>query len=125
MSQDTFDAADNLEMLLEAENALLRASDFAAAGACAPRKEALMAALNQATIAAPEVFSDPTFAAVGRRLSRLIDENRSLLEIAMQVQLRLVRLVANAPQSDSVIYTRTGEPLRDPLPRGMTFAAQA
>ncbi len=125
MSKDTFEAAHDLEALLEQENAQLRAADYAAVGAMATKKEALMATLNQATIAAPEVFADPEFAAAGRRLSRLIEENRSLLEIAMHVQLRLVRLVANAPQSDSVIYTPTGEALRDQLPRGMTFSAQA
>jgi len=125
MSQASFDTALQLEALLEEENALLRASDFAAAGALAERKEALMTALNQATLAAPEVYRDAEFSAIGLRLNRLVEENRTLLEIAMQVQVRLVRLVANAPETDSVIYTRTGEPLREPLPRGMTFAAQA
>jgi hypothetical protein len=125
MSQVTFDAALRLEALLEAENALLRASDYGPAAALAGQKEALMAALNQATLANPEVHSEPDFTAIGVRLNRLVEENRQLLEIAMQVQLRLVRLVANAPQSESVIYTPSGEALREPLPRGLTFATQA
>jgi len=57
-----------------------------------------MTALNQTVIAMPVVHRDPEFGAVGRRLNRLVEENRQLLEIAMQVQLRLIRLVANAPQ---------------------------
>jgi flagellar biosynthesis/type III secretory pathway chaperone len=125
MNQASFDAALQLEALLEQENALLRASDFATAASLAGQKEALMTALNQATLAAPEIYRDPDFTAIGVRLNRLVEENRHLLEIAMQVQLRLVRLVANARQTESVIYTRTGEALREPLPRGLTFAAQA
>jgi hypothetical protein len=125
MSETPLDAALRLEALLESENALLRATDYAAAAALAERKEVLMAALNQATIAAPDIHRDPDFSAIGVRLNRLVEQNRQLLEIAMHVQLRLVRLIANAPQSDSVIYTRTGEAMREPLPRGMTFAARA
>ncbi|HET6608322.1 MAG TPA: hypothetical protein VFG62_16720 [Rhodopila sp.] len=125
MSEAPLEAARRLETLLESENALLRACDYAAAAALAEQKDTLMTALNQTVIAMPVVHRDPEFGAVGRRLNRLVEENRQLLEIAMQVQLRLIRLVANAPQSDSVIYTPTGAALREPLPRGMTFAAQA
>ncbi|HVY17289.1 MAG TPA: hypothetical protein VHB27_18850 [Rhodopila sp.] len=124
MTQASFDAAHDLEALLEEENARLHAGDFVTAAGFAARKEALMATLNHATLGMPAIFNNPDFQAIGRRLSRLVEDNRKLLEIAMQVQLRLVRLVASTPPSDCLIYTSTGEPLRDPLPRGLTFAAQ-
>lgn len=125
MSQDALDAARDLEDLLDRENGLLRANDFAAAGRLAERKEALMSRLNLATIAAPAVLSDATFQAIGQRLRQLVQENRKLLQMAMQVQLRLVKLVATAPRTTGVIYTRSGGVLEEPLPHGMTFYTRA
>lgn len=125
MSQIAFDSASDLEILLQEENDRLQAGDFSAAADYATRKEALIASLNQATLAEPQVFNDADFQTIGLALGRLVQENRKLLRIAMQTQLRLVRLVANAPQSDFVIYTRTGKALRAPPPRGLTFYTEA
>lgn len=86
-------AAQRLGDLLRQENEALKRLDFAAAAAFVPAKEAALAELTKQPRAAT---LSPSQVAVVRLLGRLATENQTLLEQAVTVQTRIVRIVARA-----------------------------
>jgi hypothetical protein len=87
---DNRTAAQRLVDVLTAENAALKGLDFPAAIALVPAKEAALAELTGVP-AAP--VQQPELA---QRLAGLAAENQVLLERAISVQTRIVRIVARA-----------------------------
>lgn len=122
MSARAIEAAERFEALLSEENALLRQGDFVGATALAPRKEELVTALNQATAADPALLVQPDFTDLGLRLHRLATENKALLEGAMRAQVRMIRMIAAIPTSQSVVYRRDGSFMRPPLRRSVLLS---
>jgi hypothetical protein len=93
MSNDFVDAAHRLAELLQQENDALRQLDFSAAVALVPAKEAALADLTKQ----PRMHTiPPPLAILGQRLGGLATENQLLLERAIAVQTRVVRIVARA-----------------------------
>ena len=86
----TKDAADRLAEVLAQENAALKRLDFPAAVALVPAKEAALAAM--ARNPPPAAKRSPAI----QTLAGLAEENRVLLERAIEVQTRIVRMVARA-----------------------------
>ena len=84
------EAAHHLADILKRENQALKRVDYAAAVALVPAKEAALAALTRHRNVPPELTG------IGRQLSDLAGENKTLLERAIVVQTRIVRIVANA-----------------------------
>jgi hypothetical protein len=90
MSDERQGAAQRLVGLLEQENAALKRHDFPAAVALLAAKEAALADLTKP----PQL---PTIRTVlTQRLDELATENQLLLERAIAVQTRIVRIVARA-----------------------------
>jgi hypothetical protein len=89
MSDERQQAAQRLVDVLGQENEALKRLDFAAAVALVPAKEAALADL--AGLPQPMAAS-----ALGQLLSELAAENQILLERAIAVQTRIVRIIARA-----------------------------
>ena len=106
MSTGVLDAAQRLADLLTQENEALKRMDFPAAVALVPAKETALADLTRqpAPLAIP-----PPLAALGKRLGSLASENQALLERAIAVQTRIVRIVARAAAPPPAA-TRYGSP---------------
>jgi hypothetical protein len=87
--------------VLMRENEALKRLDFAAAVALTPAKEAALADL----VKQPKTLTPP-LVALGRLLGSLAAENQVLLERAIEVQTRIVRIVARAgaPRPEMVRY---------------------
>jgi hypothetical protein len=96
------DAVVRLAEVLAQENAALKRMDFPAAVALVPAKEAALAEV--ARIAPPR---SPALQA----LAGLAEENRVLLERAIEVQTRIVRMIARAiaPNRQDGHYRRPNE----------------
>ncbi|MEA2739107.1 MAG: hypothetical protein QOH05_2414 [Acetobacteraceae bacterium] len=93
MSNDLPEAAQRLVDVLLRENDALKRLDFTAAVALASAKEAALANMtNQPKPSSPP----PPWVALGQRLGALATENQLLLERAIAVQTRIVRIVARA-----------------------------
>jgi hypothetical protein len=90
MSDRHEEAARHLADLLAQENAALKRLDFLSAVALVPAKEAALAELEKA----PK--GSTTRTGLWQRLSELAKENQALLERAIEVQTRIVRIVARA-----------------------------
>jgi hypothetical protein len=90
MSDEYLEADQRLADVLAQENAALKRLDFPAAVALVPAKEAALAEVikRQATPMRPSVLV--------QRLAELAAENQVLLERAIVVQTRIVRIVARA-----------------------------
>jgi hypothetical protein len=99
MSTPILTAAEHLADILAQENEALNRLDFASAVALLGAKDAALADLAQQ----PKVPAPPTLPAVLRRISGLAAENQQLLERALAVQTRVVRLVARACAPPPVI----------------------
>jgi hypothetical protein len=112
-------AGEKLADLLAQENAALKRLDFAAAVALTSAKEAALAELSQQQITAPLL---PSVAALGRVLAERAAENEVLLERAIAVQTRIVRIVARAAAPPPAV--RYGGPAERP-PRSGRVAALA
>jgi len=110
------EAAQRLADLLAQENAALKRLDFLAAVALVPAKEATLAALEKA----PRGSTSRT--GLGQRLSALAKENQALLERAIAVQTRIVRIVAraSAPMPAATRYNGYGG--REPQTRAAALA---
>jgi hypothetical protein len=93
MSNELAMTAQRLADLLTQENDALRRLDFSAAIAVVPAKEAALAELTKQP--RPNVLPPPLVALV-RRLGGLATDNQALLERAILVQTRVVRIVARA-----------------------------
>jgi hypothetical protein len=101
MSNDILAAAECLADLLARENEALRLLDFAAAAALLPAKErALLELTRQPRMA---VTATPPAVAGQRRLIELAKENQALLERAIAVQTRVIRIVARARSDDPAV----------------------
>jgi hypothetical protein len=101
--------------LLARENQALERTDYAAAIALVPEKEALFARL-----AAGAALT----AAAGQRLLRLAAENQSLLARAIEVQTRVLGIVARAAaQAAGPGYAADGQHKRPAL-FGMALSAR-
>lgn len=101
------DAAHRLATLLAQENDALKQMDFPAAVALVPAKEAALADLTKQ----PRMETiPPPLAMLGQRLGGLANENQLLLERAIAVQTRVVRIVARAcaPPPAAVRYGSHG-----------------
>jgi hypothetical protein len=96
---------ERLADVLARENAALKRMDLPAAVALVPQKEA---ALAEMTRTAPKAA---TQSPALRTLAGLAEENRVLLERAIEVQTRIVRLVARAivPNPQGARYKRPNE----------------
>ena len=107
-------AAHCLADVLTQENDALKRLDFAAAVALAPAKEAALTALTkQPPIADPP----PPLIALGQLLGGLAAENVVLLERAVAVQTRIVRIVARAGAPPPCAKRYGGEGRRPPSGR--------
>jgi hypothetical protein len=101
--------------LLDRENKALRRTDFAAAIALVPEKEALFGLLSSGRTLT---------AAAGQRLLRLAAENQALLARAIEVQTRVLGIVARAAaQAVKPGYAADGQHKRPGL-GGMTLSAR-
>jgi hypothetical protein len=99
------DAARRLMLLLRQENDLLAAGDPAGAARLLPQKQDAVAALQSAL---PGAVAD---AAVAAELREVTARNRALLTGAMQVQSRILAMVARAARAaapGATTYAPTG-----------------
>ena len=110
MKDDVVQAATLLADVLSDENQALQRLDYSAAVALVPAKEAMMATLGKAVAHLHPVEHTPALTALGQRLRFLAAENQVLLERAIEVQTRIVRIVARAamPSAESGRYTVDG-----------------
>ena len=109
MSKHLAAAAQRLADLLAQENDALRGHDFPAATALMPAKEAALADLTKHQ---GRTEGSPPLVATGRLLAQLAAENQLLLERAIMVQTRIVRIVARAcaPPPAAARYGGYGRP---------------
>ena len=96
MAAPLLSAAAQLVEVLTAENAALRALDAPAAAALLEKKLAAARGLAEAAAQRPAAPQTPESAGLALQLRDLGDENRRLLERALQVQGRVLDLVARA-----------------------------
>jgi hypothetical protein len=108
--------AQHLADLLAQENAALKRLDFLAAVALVPAKEAALAELEKA----PRGSTVQT--GLGQRLSVLAMENQALLERAIAVQMRIVRIVARASAPVAATTRYNGYGGRAPQTRAAALA---
>ncbi|MDR3532574.1 MAG: hypothetical protein P4L90_18725 [Rhodopila sp.] len=106
MSNDLGNTAVRLAEVLARENDALRRLDFSAAVALVPDKEAALTGLAR-LVASPRTME--VSPALGQRLGGLAFENQMLLERAIAVQTRIVRIVARAG-APSHVGTRYSAP---------------
>lgn len=108
------DAVERLAGVLAQENAALKRMDFTAAVALVPAKEAALAEMSRH--APPAGTRSPALQA----LAGLAEENGVLLEQAIDVQTRIVRLVARA-----IAPAREGVPYKPPNDRKISQRTMA
>ena len=111
MSKDPEEAANRLADLLARENAALKRMDFSAAVALMPAKAAALAEMTRDPLPPPANARSAALSALGQRLGGLAEENRILLERAIAVQTRVIRIVARAitPAQEGARYKRPNE----------------
>jgi hypothetical protein len=102
MNDDRPEAARGLADVLVQENAALKRLDFPAAVALGPAKAAALAELVKQP--APQMGSTVT----EQWLGELAMENQALLERAIAVQTRIVRIVARASAQSSAATRYNG-----------------
>ena len=124
MSNDLMDAGERLADVLAQENEALSRMDFASAVALIPAKEAALADLTKQP--APSAAAS-TLTELGQRLGDLATENQALLERAVAVQTRIVRIVAQActPPADAAQYNRNGNRAAVPRMAAMALSTRA
>lgn len=111
-------AAEQLANVLAQENEALLRLDFSTAVGLVPAKEAALAGLTR------QPAEPPPPASIIQRLRSLATENQILLERAIEVQTRVVRIVARAcapPVSDDLYNGRHGQ-RRPTAPRTAALA---
>jgi hypothetical protein len=114
MTQQLLDAANDLAQLLESENAALTRLDFPVAVALAQSKETALLRLTENFSAVPAQEQDSLPPVLGKRMQRLLAENRRLLERAITIQTRVVGIVigAAAPPPVAEQYAAAGSKRR-------------
>lgn len=118
MTNELILAAHALGEVLLAENAALAAHDHAAATALLGDKQRLIAAFDRALAGTVPLLDGPArdeVRAVGLELQALAGRNVALLEQAMEVQARVIGIVADAARQQVRVaapgYGRPGRPL--------------
>ena len=118
MTNELILAARALGQLLTAENVALAAHDHAAATALLDEKKRLIAAFDRALAGTVPLLDGPArdeVRAVGLELQALAGRNVALLEQAMEVQARVIGIVADAARQQVRVaapgYGRPGRPL--------------
>ena len=96
MAAPLLTAAARLVEVLTAENAALRALDAPAAAALLEEKLAAARGLAEVSAVRPAAPQTPETAGLALRLRDLAAENRRLLERTIQVQARVLDMVARA-----------------------------
>jgi hypothetical protein len=91
------EAAHALAEVLEAENAALRAADFAAAAGLLPVKRAAIERMDFALLIDPK----HEIRDAAGRLDRLAQQNRSLLADGIGIQAQVLRIIAGAIRATS------------------------
>jgi hypothetical protein len=119
VSDDLQGTVQRLTDVLRRENDALKRLDFTAAGALGPEKEAALAGLTKQSEG--RILSPP-LVALGRRLAELATENQLLLERAIAVQTRIVRIVARAAAPPPAMMRYGGHGRRTPPHRTAAMA---
>ncbi|WP_158928184.1 hypothetical protein [Acidisphaera sp. S103] len=119
MSTGLLDAAQRLVDLLTQENDALKRMDFPAAVALVAAKEEALADLTKHPAMRP---IPPSLATLGQRLGTLAAENQTLLERAIAVQTRIVRIVARAGAPPPAATRYGGHSNRIPSNRAAALA---
>jgi hypothetical protein len=114
MNDDLVETVQHLANLLAQENDALKRLDFSAAVAVVPAKEAALVELTKQP--KPSALSPP-LVALGQRLGGLAAENQMLLERAIAVQTRVVRIVARASAPAPAMARYGGDGGRTPSRR--------
>jgi hypothetical protein len=109
-------AAQRLADLLAQENEALKRLDYLAAAELVPAKEVALGELEKA----PRGSTVQT--GLGQRLSALAIENQALLERAIAVQTRIVRIVARASTPVAATTRYNGYGGRAPQTRAAALA---
>jgi hypothetical protein len=126
MSEDLVAVAVRLAEVLQRENAALAALDLAAAANMLAEKRIASDAftLAQADIRMPD--RQPRMIDVATRLRELAAENRRLLERAITVQSRVIKLVVRAmPPSATPRYAASGALTQTPRPIAFALSSRA
>jgi len=119
MNNEHLDAAQHLADVLAQENEALKRLDFTLAAALLPAKDAALAGL----VKQPKIDMPPAMlATVGQRLAKLASENQILLERAIAVQTRVVRIVARALTPPPATTRYNGYDGRTPSARATALA---
>lgn len=113
---DRLQAAQRLADVLEQENLALKRLDFPAAIALVPAKEAALADLTKPPVTVIRR------AALAQRLVGLASENHVLLERAIAVQTRIVRIIARAAKPPPAAIRYNGHGGRTPFNRAGAMA---
>jgi hypothetical protein len=124
MTKELVQAAQRLADLLKQENAALTRMDFPAAVALVPAKEAALADLTKQ----PKIIKLPSpLVALGQLLGGLATQNQILLERAIAVQTRIVRIVARAgaPKPSVTRYGGHGGIARPPRATALALSTRA
>ncbi len=90
------EAAGHLAETLRQENTALAAQDFAAAAALLAQKRAAATAFEALAAARPPGLSAATIHETATRLEQLAAENRALLRQGMEIQTRVLGIIAEA-----------------------------
>jgi hypothetical protein len=106
MSDQHLQAAERLADVLAEENDALKRLDFVAAVALVPAKEAALAEMTRPPMPAIQR------SALGQRLGRLAAENQALLERSIEVQTRIVRIIARAAAPQPALIRYNGHGIR-------------
>jgi hypothetical protein len=119
MSDDLVDAAQCLADVLARENEALKRLDYPSAVALSQAKEAALTGLAKHPI---ELTLPPRMAVLAPLLRRLATENQELLERAIAVQTRVVRIVARACTPPPAAKQYGGHGRRAPSDRASAMA---
>lgn len=132
MTNELILAAHALGEVLLAENAALAAHDHAAATALLGDKQRLIAAFDRALAGTVPLLDGPArdeVRAVGLELQALAGRNVALLEQAMEVQARVIGIVAEAARQQVRVaapgYGRPGRPVPAARPDAHAMVARA
>jgi hypothetical protein len=125
-------SAERFTEILSAENAALTALDFSGTGALMSAKEDALKAMTVA-LSLPDGPVDASLRqrieAFDEQLSRLMDENRRLLERALVVQTRVVGVIARASRCELARqargYSTNGAPATASRAPAIALAARA
>lgn len=119
MSDALMRSAQNLMHVLTQENDALTRLDFKLAAALLPTKEAALADLPKHPRTSILL---PPLALLGERLNALATQNQALLERAIAVQTRIVRIVARAGKPSPAATQYGGQNGRAPSHRAAAMA---